>query len=156
MDALKSDIREIQPTDPSILPLIDRHLTMMYASSPACSVHAMDADQLSEPGVRFFAVLEDGLAIAMGALKTVSSVHGELKSMHVRDDRRGEGLADAMLAHLIDVARASGMTRVSLETGSQDAFVPARRFYQRHGFVFCGPFEGYVEDPASVFLTREV
>ncbi len=154
MDALSVSIQEVAPTDPVILPLIERHLKLMYASSPACSVHAMDAEQLSEDGVRFFAVLEGEAAVAMGALKAISADHGELKSMHVRDDRRGAGLADAVLGHLLETARAAGMTKVSLETGSQDAFEPARRFYQRHGFAFCGPFEGYAEDPASVFLTR--
>ena len=154
MDALTPDIRPVSPADPVVLPLIERHLTLMRASSPACSVHAMDASQLSEPGIRFFAILEKDEAIAMGALKDLSHNQGELKSMHVREDRRGAGLADAMLGHLLGTARECGMTRVSLETGSQDAFHAARRFYERHGFTYCEPFEGYVEDPASVFLTR--
>lgn len=156
MDALDADIREVAPTDSAILPLIERHLILMYASSPACSVHAMDAARLSEPGVRFFAVFDGEEAVAMGALKTLSRGEGELKSMHVREDRRGGGLADAILYRLLEAARASGMTQVSLETGSQDAFLPARAFYTRHGFDYCAPFEGYTEDPNSVFMTRMV
>ncbi len=151
-----TDIREVRPDDPAIAPLIARHLELMYASSPACSVHAMDAGSLAEAEVRFFAVFEAGEAAAMGALKALSSGGGELKSMHVRGDRRGEGLADAILTRLIDAAREAGMGRVSLETGSQEAFAPARAFYARHGFAFCEPFEGYVEDPHSVFMMRAV
>ncbi|MDJ0639304.1 MAG: GNAT family N-acetyltransferase [Paracoccaceae bacterium] len=155
MDAL-TNIREVAPTDPALEPLIARHLEIMYASSPACSVHAMDGERLAEAGVRFFAVFEDGEAVAMGALKPLSGNAGELKSMHVRADRRGAGLADSILTRLLDAARQAGMVRVNLETGSQDAFEPARAFYSRHGFTFCPPFEGYVEDPASVFMTRAV
>lgn len=149
-------IHEISPTDPSILPLIERHLTLMYASSPACSIHAMDAASLDGAGVRFFAISEGGEPVAMGALKRLSGDHGELKSMHVREDRRGEGLADKLLARLIEAAREAGLTRLSLETGSQDAFAAARAFYERNGFDFCPPFEGYVEDPNSVFMTRKI
>lgn len=153
MDAL-TDLREIAPTDPVILPLIDRHLTLMRASSPACSVHAMEPKDLAEADVRFFAVFDAGEPVAMGALKRLSGTGGELKSMHVREDRRGDGLADIVLAALIEAARDQGMTRLSLETGSQDTFKAARAFYQKNGFVVCPPFEGYVEDPASVFMTR--
>lgn len=149
-----TDIREIVPTDPTLAPLIERHLQLMYASSPACSVHAMDASSLAEAGVRFFAVFENGEAVAMGALKTLPSGGGELKSMHVRSDRRGEGLADIVLERLLAAAGEAGLVRVSLETGSQDAFAPARAFYVRHGFETCPPFEGYADDPNSVFFTR--
>ena len=155
MDAL-TDIREIAPTDAALAPLIARHLEIMYASSPACSVHAMDGARLAEAGVRFFAVFDKGEAVAMGALKPLSGNAGELKSMHVRADRRGAGLADVILARLLDAAGEAGMTQVNLETGSQDAFKPARAFYARHGFTFCPPFEGYAPDPASVFMTRAV
>ncbi len=116
----------------------------------------MEADALAAAGVRFFAVFDAGDAVAMGALKALSDGSGELKSVHVRSDRRGQGLADAVLGRLMDAAREAGMWRVNLETGSQSAFAPARAFYARHGFGFCDPFEGYVEDPSSVFMTRAV
>ena len=145
----------VSPTDPRILPLIETHLTLMYASSPACSVHAMKPEDLAKDA-RFFAIFEGEDPIAMGALKAVSATHGELKSMHVRQAHRGLGLAQMMLERLLEEARAAGMGRVSLETGSQPVFAPARAFYARHGFEECSPFEGYVEDPASVFMTRAI
>ena len=153
MDAL-TDIWEIAPTDPAILPLIERHTRFAHAHSPACSVHTMSADELVSSGSQFFAVIENGEAVAMGALKKLSGSGGELKSMHVREGRRGDGLADAILSKIIEAARLIGMSSLYLETGSQDAFKPARAFYLRHGFDYCPPFEGYVEDPASVFMTR--
>ena len=114
----------------------------------------MEAKDLAEADVRFFAVFDADVPVAMGALKRLSGTGGELKSMHVREDRRGTGLADVVLAALLEAARDQGMMRLSLETGSQDAFKAARAFYKKHGFELCSPFEGYVEDPASVFMTR--
>ncbi len=154
MDALTADIRAVDPTDPVIAPLIDRHLTLMRASSPACSIHAMEASDMAAADVEFFAAFDGGKPVAMGALKRVADGHGELKSMHVLEERRGAGLADAILARLLTEALAKSMSRLSLETGSQPPFAPARAFYQRHGFSFCPPFEGYVEDPNSVFMTK--
>lgn len=156
MDPLTSDILEIEPTDARVGPLITSHLTLMRASSPACSVHAMEARDLAEAGARFFVVLDGDEAIAMGALKALTGPHGEIKSMHVRQDKRGSGLADRVLLHLLDAARQAGMTRVSLETGSQEVFFPARQFYARHGFSTCPPFEGYETDPNSVFMSKSV
>jgi putative acetyltransferase len=61
-----------------------------------------------------------------------------------------------MIEHLIATARERGWRRLSLETGSQDAFAPARRLYARYGFVAGPPFADYLPDPASVFMSREL
>jgi putative acetyltransferase len=58
-----------------------------------------------------------------------------------------------MLRHIIDEARRRSYVRLSLETGSMRAFEPARRLYASHGFTYCSPFAGYIEDPNSVFMT---
>jgi putative acetyltransferase len=161
MDALahrlnQAIIRETAPDDPALRALFEHHLTLMRASSPACSVHAMDARDLREAGARFFALSLDHEPLGMGALKRLSGTHGELKSMHVSQTHRGQGLAGKLLSHLIEAARSDGLERLSLETGSQPAFEPARRFYAAHSFELCEPFEGYTLDPASVFMTRAI
>ena len=156
MDALTPDIRRIEATDARVAPLIAAHLDLMRASSPACSVHAMEASDLLEAGADFFAAFEGEDAVAMGAIKLVEPGHAELKSMHVLQAKRGAGLADAILRHCMDAAKARGATRLSLETGSRPAFAPAVAFYRRHGFEFCPPFVGYEEDPESVFLSRSI
>ena len=156
MDPLTRDIRQVDPTDPALSFLFDRHLTLMRSSSPACSVHAMEATNLAEADVIFLAAFDGSAPVAMGALKTLSGDHGELKSMHVIARHRGSGLADAVLKRLLDEAVRQGLKRVSLETGSQPAFAAARAFYARHGFTDCPPFDGYSEDENSVFMTREV
>ena len=76
--------------------------------------------------------------------------------MHTASDARRRGIANAMLLHIIDAARAAGMRRLSLETGSWDYFAAARALYEKHGFVVGGPFGEYPLDPSSVFMTRAV
>lgn len=76
--------------------------------------------------------------------------------MHTLTSARRRGFAGRMLRHIIAEARARGMARLSLETGSWDYFKPAHALYTAHGFVPCGPFEGYVEDANSLFLTLDM
>ena len=90
----------------------------------------------------------------MGAFKRIDATHAEIKSMHVLAEARGRGLSKAMLNHLVAEARADGFTRLSLETGVQPGFAAARALYARAGFRDCPPFEGYREDPNSVFMTK--
>jgi putative acetyltransferase len=136
--------------------LIARHLEGMRESSPPESVHALDVDALRRPGVTFWSVwLGDALA-GCGALKQLDARRGELKSMRVADAFLGRGVGKAMLLHLMDEARARGMSSLWLETGSSPAFVPALKMYEAAGFQRCGPFEDYVHDPFSVFMTRSI
>ena len=76
--------------------------------------------------------------------------------MHTAQPLRGRGVGRAMLRHIIATARAGGMSRLSLETGSWDYFIPARTLYSRHGFSECPPFADYVPDPNSVFLSLDL
>ncbi|MET4096616.1 GNAT superfamily N-acetyltransferase [Arthrobacter sp. UYCu712] len=69
---------------------------------------------------------------------------------------RGRGVATLLLEHILEEARRCGFDQLFLETGSQEFFAPARRLYHRHGFIDCPPFAGYVLDPHSVFMTREL
>ncbi len=136
--------------------LIARHLAGMHAASPPESVHAFDIDELRQPGVTFFSVWVGDEIAGCGALKALGALRGELKSMRVADAFLGRGIGKAMLHHLIDEARARGLRSLWLETGSTAPFLPALRLYEAAGFSRCGPFEGYVEDPFSVFLTRAI
>jgi putative acetyltransferase len=104
--------------------------------------------------VRFWAAWDEDRLLGVGALQRLSYDHGEIKSMHTSVDCRRRGIGSAMLLHIVDAARAAGMRRLSLETGSLDYFAPARGLYEKHGFVVCGPFAAYSADPGSVFMTR--
>jgi putative acetyltransferase len=136
--------------------LVARHLAGMRASSPPESVHALDVDKLKQPGVTFWSGWLGDEVVCCGAIKQLDGDRGELKSMRVADGFLGRGFGRAMLEHLISEARARGMKSLWLETGSAAAFEPALRLYQSAGFVRCGPFDGYREDPFSVFMRRDI
>lgn len=134
--------------------LLAEHLDSMHQLSPPESVHALDIAGLLKPDITFWTVWSNGDLLGCGALKELSPVHGEVKSMRTASAHRRRGVARAMLEHIIAEARRRSYARLSLETGSMPAFEPARRLYESFGFKYCGPFADYAEDPNSVFLTR--
>jgi putative acetyltransferase len=133
--------------------LLEEHLRSMHALSPPESVHALDLAKLRQPGITFWTAWDDAVLVGCGALKELDSRHGEIKSMRTPQALRRRGAGRAMLAHIVDVARSRAYERLSLETGSSDAFAPAQRLYESFGFTRCGPFGDYVLDPHSVFMT---
>ncbi|MBM7520545.1 GNAT family N-acetyltransferase [Nocardioides nitrophenolicus] len=144
------------PRRPDVLGLLEEHLSDMYATSPAESVHALDPDALAAPSITFWTAREDDLLLGCVALKRLSDEHAELKSMRTATAARRRGIAGLLLDHVLTAARERGHRRISLETGTEDYFAAARTLYLGRGFTECGPFEGYVLDPHSVFLTREL
>ncbi len=137
---------------PEIIELLEEHIRNMHEWSPAKSVHALDLEALRAPEITFLTAWEDGLLMGCGALKALSETHGEVKSMRTPSARRGRGAARLILRHIISLAEQRNYELLSLETGSQPGFAPARTLYERHGFVFCGPFKGYTDDPNSIFM----
>jgi len=133
--------------------LVLAHLAGMHDSSPPESVHALDLDGLRDPAITFWSAWIDGEVAGIAALKTIDEQRGEIKSMRADDRFRGTGIGRALLRHVIAQARERGMTSLWLETGTPEEFVPAQRLYESEGFVECGPFEDYREDPYSVFMT---
>lgn len=142
------------PLSPDLDRLFARHVQAMHADTPPKSIHMLPRGELASSRIIFLVMRDGDEPVGMGALKQLSGAHGEIKSMHVLAERRGEGLSRRMLQALIAQARASGLTCLSLETGAQDSFAPARALYAGAGFVECGPFEGYGPDPNSVFMSR--
>lgn len=143
-----------KPTAADLALLMERHTADMHADTPPESIHMMDAGALDRPDIAFFVLREYNQPLAMGAFKQIDATHAEIKSMHVLSETRGRGLSRRMLDHLLTEARAAGFTRLSLETGAQAAFLPARRLYEKAGFAECPPFEGYTLDPNSIFMTK--
>lgn len=136
--------------------LFARHTAHCHADTPPESIHMIDRSGLDCPEVAFFVLRDAGVPMAMGALKEIEPGHGEVKSMHVLDEARGRGFARRLVDHLIAAAQGMGLTRLSLETGAQASFAPARALYTAAGFFECPPFKGYKPDPMSVFMTRDI
>lgn len=139
---------------PEVRALIAEHIDSMHEQSPPESAHAMGADALTEPDITFWSMWEGKELLACGALKKLNAEHGEIKSMRTVIQHLRKGFSAKILAHIINESKSMGLKKLSLETGSMDSFIPARKLYEKFGFEYCKPFAGYVEDPYSVFMTR--
>ena len=137
--------------------LLAQHFAEMRAGSPPSACHVLPVEALADPAIRFFTVRDGvGVLLGCGALKRLAEDHGEIKSMRTADSALGLGVGSAMLAHLTAIARASGMTRLSLETGNSETFAAANRLYRREGYELCGPFGGYRPTDFTTFYTRAI
>ena len=141
------------PRDPGIRNVLEDHWQFAAAHTRPEDIHALDIDGLLDPTVTFFSLRSRGDVLAVGALKDLGHGHLEIKSMHTAAPARGKGLARILLTHLLNVARQRDAKRVSLETGSGDAFAPARALYSSAGFVPCAPFGDYPLDRGNSFMT---
>ena len=148
------DIRVDDLTGPEIAALLSEHLRMMYLQSPPESVHALDIGRLRQPDITMWSAWNDGELLGCAALKELDREHGEFKSMRTASRHLRKGVATALLRHILAVAQRRSYRRLSLETGSQPAFGPARNLYAQFGFQPCGPFADYIDDPNSVYMTR--
>ena len=150
------DIRRDPLSHPQVLELLRVHLSDMAVHSPAESCHALPLASLRAPEVHFFSAWDGNALMGFGAIQLLDAEHAELKSMRTACAYLRQGVAEALLRHLLNHAAELGVVRVSLETGSPPAFAPARHLYQRYGFTECEPFGDYVQDPYSVFMTRSL
>ena len=144
------------PEADDVRALLDTHLAFGRRHSPPEDVHALDRAGRVTGDISYFTVREDGRLLGVGALKRIDDRHAEIKSMHTAETARGRGVGRTMLQHLIGVARAGGCSRLSLETGSVDAFAPARALYASAGFTPCAPFGDYRDSPNSAYMTLDL
>jgi putative acetyltransferase len=142
-DPLRDDVRQ----------LLEEHRRFAASVMQPEGVHVLDADDPNDD-VRWFSVRADGELLGIGALRQLDRHHAELKSMHTAAAARGRGVAHALVDHLLAVAAARGVRRVSLECGAGAAFEPARALYTSAGFAPCGPFGGYAATEDNVFMAR--
>jgi putative acetyltransferase len=129
---------------------------MERVTPQAESMHALDLDGLRGPGITFWTLRDDGRLAGCGAIKRLDESHAEIKSMRTAEGYQRRGVAARLLTHIEAQALGMGLTRLSLETGTEDYFAPARALYRRCGFGYCDPFGDYVPDPLSVFMTKKL
>lgn len=137
-----------------ITALIQFHLNNMAEISPPESCHALSVESLKGDHISVWSAWNDGELLGCGALMELDAHHAEIKSMRTATAYLGKGVAAHLLQHIIDVALQRGYQRLSLETGTVADFLPARKLYEKFGFVECGPFADYVLDPLSYFMTK--
>ena len=143
-------------TGSKIAEFLDGHLRSLADLSPPESRHALTLEELRKSGATFWSVWHGNDVIGCGALKELDAQHGEVKSMRTTAGYLRHGIASMVLERVIAEARRRGYRRLSLETGAAADFTPAHRLYSKHGFRACPPFNGYTEDPNSVFMTLEL
>ena len=148
-------LEAVQPDEPDVAVLIDRHFALMREQSPPESCHVFSVEALRADDICLFALRKDGKAVSIGAIK-VDGQFGELKSMHTAAEERGKGLARSLLQGLIEKAGELGVTRLALETGSGASHLASRGLYASEGFQLCAPFGTYVNDPLSLFMERHL
>lgn len=142
--------------DPQVIAMLRFHFDTNMSVTPPGSAHVFDLSRLRQPDVQFWSAWEGDTLLGVGALKCMDEGHGEIKSMHTSKDARRKGVGSALLQHILGRAKAMGLSRLSLETGSFDYFAAARALYAAHGFEECAPFGDYALDPYSTFMTKAI
>ena len=141
---------------PAIHELLSEHLANMYELTPPEQVFALDLSKLKSPDITFWTVWDNDLLLGCGALKELTPMHGEIKSMRTPAQFRGRGAGRVVLNQIIDTAKLRRYNLLSLETGTHPAFLPAQQLYKSAGFQISGPFADYKEDPHSLFMALEL
>ncbi len=152
MDTLKASQEE--PGTPDVQVLLARHFDLMRSLTPEEGCHVIAPEKLDAEVATLLGVREDGKLLGIGALKEIGPDHGELKSMHVIKEARGKGVSRLLLNALTEAALTRGLSRLSLETGTDPAFAAARGLYETAGFTECPPFGDYEVYPLSVYMTK--
>ncbi len=147
--------------DPQLVEMIAYHLQAARAQTAEGCAFALDLSGLRTPDIRLWTIKDGDRLLGMGALKRLPPHHGgpyagEVKSMHTHAQARRRGIGQTMLSHIIAAARADGMTRLWLETGSWAYFAPAVALYEANGFTRCGPYADYPDITSSLFMTKEL
>jgi len=139
------------PRDPAARALLESSQALMRELYNPEDNHFLSVDELCAPHIAFFVAKLDGITQGCGALATMDG-YGEIKSMFVTPESRGNGLGDALMAQIEGTARAQSLRFLRLETG--DTLVSAQKLYARHGFTERGPFGDYQSSPYSLFLEK--
>ena len=135
----------------AVISLLQEHHEDMLALSPPESVHALDLRALEHPDVTFWSLWVNQDLAGIGAIKELDKDHCEIKSMRTSTKFLRKGIA-----HIVEQATLRSYKRLSLETGTMDAFIPAQKLYQQFGFQPCAPFGNYQEDPYSMFMSKAI
>ena len=145
-------IRRDDLTGAATRALLALHLAGMQASSPPGSVFALDLSGLLQPAVTVWSAWRGAAIAGVAALKVLGDGTAEIKSMRTHPDHLRRGVAAALLDHIVAEARARGLRRLSLETGSGPVFEAALALYRARGFTNGEPFSDYAPSAFNQFL----
>ena len=136
--------------------LLKKHFIELRSVSPAGSTHVLDINGLKDPSIKFWSLWENNKLVGCGALKFLEKNHGEFKSIRVADEFKKKGIGERIINHLIEEAKKLKISKLSIETGAGDFFLPARNLFSKFGFKKCPPFAHYKDDPNSCYYTLDL
>ncbi len=136
--------------------LLKKHFIELRSVSPAGSTHVLDIEGLKDPSIKFWSLWENNKLVGCGALKFLEKNHGEFKSIRVADEFKKKGIGERIINHLIEEAKKLKISKLSIETGAGDFFLPARNLFSKFGFKKCPPFAHYKDDPNSCYYTLDL
>ena len=94
------------------------------------------ANSLAKPGATLWvAAVGDEIAGFMVVAVDQTTRVGEVAIIAVAAAHRGVGIGSALVQHAMDTMRSAGMLVAEIGTGGDDFHAPARRCYERNGFV---------------------
>lgn len=153
-------IRPESPLHPKLEPLFIAKQAHSLSLYPAESNFAFDASQLAKPNILFLVAERHHEAngsendfVGCGACVSYGD-YGEIKSMWVNEEVRGQRIAERILQRLEEHLRAKGITIARLETGVDSH--SALRLYERLGYQRRPPFGDYPNDPLCVFMEKHL
>ena len=136
--------------------LLKKHFIELRSVSPTGSTHVLDIDGLKDPSIKFWSLWENNELVGCGALKFLEKKHGEFKSIRVADNYRKTGIGEKIIDHLIEEAKKLEVSKLSIETGAGNFFLPARKLFSKFGFKKCPPFAHYKHDLNSCYYTLDL
>ena len=142
------------PLSKETLFLLQTHLDFCMASTPPEHVYALDASKLKAPDITVFGARLSEVLVGVGAIRIMNQDHAELKSMHTLASFRGKGIGKSLVLYIEKYAKEHGISRLSLETGTNDAFRSARDLYASLGYTSSEAFGEYVISDDNICMTK--
>ena len=136
--------------------LLKKHFIELRSVSPEGSAHVLDIEGLKDPSIKFWSLWENNKLVGCGALKFLEKNHGEFKSIRVADEFKKKGAGERIINHLIEEAKKLEVSKLSIETGAGNFFLPARKLFSKFGFKKCPPFANYKDDPNSCYYSIDL
>ena len=142
--------------NPQVNALLKKHFIELKSVSPAGSTHVLDISGLKDQSIKFWSLWENNKLVGCGALKFLDKNHGEFKSIRVADNFRKSGVGKKIINHLIEEAKKLNISKLSIETGAGEFFLPARKLFLKFGFKICPPFAHYKEVSNSCYYSLDI
>ncbi|SEG62577.1 Predicted N-acetyltransferase YhbS [Bryocella elongata] len=127
-------IREFQPGDAADFRRLNEEWITLYFKLEPKDRYTLEhpEETILAKGGRIFFAIREGVALGTVALIPIAPNEYEVAKMGVTANVRGLGIGSQLMQATVEAARASGATRLYLETNH--ALLPAIRVYTAAGF----------------------